>query len=81
MKTIGAFDAKTHLSGLLEQVARGESFLITRRGKPIASLCPVTSASQHGPRELIGSFRKQFARSLKPFPVEEIARLKEAGRR
>ena len=38
MLTVGAFDAKTHLSSLLEQVAAGEEVVITRHGKPIARL-------------------------------------------
>ena len=81
MKTIGSFEAKTHLSGLLEKVARGESFLITKRGKPVAALSPVTTGTLRGPKELITDFRKRFAKSLQPFPVEEIIELKEAGRR
>ena len=40
MDTIGAFEAKTHLSSLLERVAQGESFTITRHGKPVAQLVP-----------------------------------------
>jgi prevent-host-death family protein len=40
METIGAFEAKTHLSALLERVAHGESFTITRHGKPVAQLVP-----------------------------------------
>jgi len=35
---IGAFEAKTKFAELLEKVARGHEFLITRRGKPIARL-------------------------------------------
>jgi prevent-host-death family protein len=35
---IGAFDAKTHLSSLLDRVEAGEEFIITRRGKPVARL-------------------------------------------
>ncbi len=81
MKTIGAFEAKTHLSGLLEKVARGESFVITKRGKPVAALSPVTPKKQHGPKELITDFRKRFAKSLLPFSVAEIIDLKETGRR
>lgn len=46
MDTIGAFEAKTHLSSLLERVAKGERFTITRHGKPIAQLVPV---EQHDP--------------------------------
>lgn len=81
MKTVGAFDAKTHLSDLLEKVARGESFLITKRGKPIASLSPVNVGSRRGPKDLIVDFRKRFAKSLTSFSTEELAALKEAGRR
>jgi prevent-host-death family protein len=38
--TVGAFDAKTHLSRLLEEVQRGRVFTITRRGVPVAVLAP-----------------------------------------
>jgi prevent-host-death family protein len=81
MKTIGAFSAKTHLSDLLDQVAHGESFLITKRGKPMASLSPLTVAKRQGPKDLIGDFRREFAKSLKKFSKSEIAGLKEMGRR
>ena len=40
MITVGAFEAKTNLSALLERVARGEEVLITRHGKAIARLVP-----------------------------------------
>jgi prevent-host-death family protein len=40
MRTVGAFEAKTHLSSLLERVERGEEVVITRHGKPIARLVP-----------------------------------------
>ena len=36
--TIGAFDAKTKLSELLERVRKGEKFIITHRGMPVAKL-------------------------------------------
>lgn len=38
---IGAFEAKTRLSELLERVSRGQTYRITRRGKPIAELRPI----------------------------------------
>jgi prevent-host-death family protein len=41
--TIGAFEAKTHLSALLERVAQGEEIVITRHGKPLARLVPVAT--------------------------------------
>ena len=37
---IGAFEAKTHFSELLEKVSRGDSYIVTRRGKPVARLVP-----------------------------------------
>jgi prevent-host-death family protein len=40
METIGSFEAKTHLPKLLERVAQGEKFTITKRGKPVAMLVP-----------------------------------------
>jgi prevent-host-death family protein len=46
MKTIRTFEAKTHLSALLEQVERGEEITITRHGKAMARLVPVEAVSQ-----------------------------------
>ena len=40
MIQVGALDAKTHLSSLLDRVERGEEVLITRRGVPVARLVP-----------------------------------------
>lgn len=36
--TVGAFEAKTKLSELLDRVERGEEVLITRHGKPVAKV-------------------------------------------
>jgi prevent-host-death family protein len=41
MSTVGAFEAKTKLSELLDLVERGEARTITRRGTPVARLVPV----------------------------------------
>lgn len=46
MITVGAFEAKTHLSTLLERVAQGEEIVITRHGKPLARLIPVAVADR-----------------------------------
>jgi prevent-host-death family protein len=40
-KTVGAYEAKTHLPALLKQVERGKEIIITRREKPIARLVPI----------------------------------------
>ena len=39
-KEIGAFEAKTRLSELLERVDRGQVYVITKRGRPVAELRP-----------------------------------------
>lgn len=40
-KTVGAYEAKTHLSELLEKVEAGEEITITKHGAPVARLVPV----------------------------------------
>lgn len=40
MRVINIYEAKTHLSRLLEQVALGEEIVIARAGKPLAKLVP-----------------------------------------
>ena len=39
--TVGAYEAKTHLSELLDKVAAGEEITITKHGAPVAKLVPV----------------------------------------
>jgi len=38
---INVHQAKTHLSRLLERVARGEEIVIAKAGKPVARLVPI----------------------------------------
>jgi prevent-host-death family protein len=46
MRTVGTFEAKTHLSTLLEQVQRGEEIIITKHGRAVARLVPVGATSR-----------------------------------
>jgi len=39
--SVGAYEAKTHFSELLEQVEAGEEITITKHGTPVARLVPV----------------------------------------
>ena len=39
--TVGAYEAKTHLSALLEKVEAGAEITITKHGSPVAKLVPV----------------------------------------
>lgn len=45
MRTVGAFDAKTHFSQLLLEVEKGEKFIITKHGDEIAMLVPIEKAN------------------------------------
>ncbi len=42
---VGAYEAKTHLSELLEKVEAGEEITITKHGAPVAKLVPVKKAA------------------------------------
>ena len=46
MQIINVYDAKTHLSRLLDQVAQGEEIIIARAGKPLAKLVPYRDDDQ-----------------------------------
>lgn len=41
LKTVNLYDAKTHLSRLVEEAAAGAEIIIAKAGKPMARLVPV----------------------------------------
>ena len=59
MKELGAYEAKTHLSRLLDEVEAGASYAITKHGRPVALLVPA-SAGRSGMTvaEAIAGLRK-----------------------
>jgi prevent-host-death family protein len=81
MSTIGFYEARTRLSELLDQVARGKSVLITRRGKPAAVLGPPPVEPSKGVRQVIADFKaysKKQARTLGRATARDLI---EYGRR
>ena len=44
MRSIGAYEAKTHLPRLLDEVAKGERITITKHGRAVAILVPPETA-------------------------------------
>ena len=46
MQIINVYDAKTHLSRLLDQVAQGEEIISARAGNPLANLVPYREDEQ-----------------------------------
>jgi prevent-host-death family protein len=53
MTSIGFYEARTHLSQLLDEVAKGKSVLITRRGKPAALLSPPPAGEKKDVRRIV----------------------------
>lgn len=48
--TVGAYEAKTHLSELLEKVEAGQEITITKHGAPVAKLVPVKKGASQEER-------------------------------
>lgn len=60
MKTVNIHEAKTHLSKLVEEAAKGEPFIIAKNGKPIAKVTAVDAPSGKQVRRL-GFMEGQFS--------------------
>jgi prevent-host-death family protein len=41
VQTVNIHDAKTHLSRLVDQAAKGEPFIIAKAGKPLVKVVPL----------------------------------------
>ena len=66
MESIGAFEAKTHLSALLDRVAKGERITITRHGVPAALLIPVAEVETKLSHKEIVEGMRALRRRVKP---------------
>ena len=85
MKHVGIFEAKTHLSSLLEEVEKGGEIVITRHGNPVAKLVQPDDVSDPAKterrRQAIQRLRK-IANELKINPTHaEIKSWINEGRR
>jgi prevent-host-death family protein len=80
MKSVGAYEAKTHLPQLLDRVARGEEIQITRNGRPVARLVPERASAQPDVRSVIEQIRA-FRKGRKLGGGVSIRDLVEEGRR
>jgi prevent-host-death family protein len=77
--TVGAYEAKTHLPQLLEEVAAGLTITITKHGRPVARLVPPVMNDRPEPERVVASLRqaRQGIR-LKGLSLRELI---EEGRR
>ena len=72
MKSVSAAEANRSFSKLLGSVDRGEEFLITSRGRPVARLVPAATAEQAGAK---AKAAKKFFGDLAKRPVRNFARI------
>lgn len=57
MRRIGAYEAKTHLPRLLDEVAGGEAITITKHGVAVAVLAPASGSPARTAHEAIAGLR------------------------
>jgi prevent-host-death family protein len=83
VKSVGSYEAKTHLPRLLSEVEQGETITITKRGKPIAVLSPAQAAAGRDVAAIIAEFRaysREQASKRGPLSAREIKEMIEEGR-
>ncbi len=79
MRRVGAYEAKTHLPRLLDEVAGGETITITKHGVPVALLVPPRASSAADVRDAIAGLRAFRARhALGDVTIRELI---DEGRR
>ena len=75
LREVQASVAKTHFSQLLDEVERGQGFVILRHGRPIARLIPDPEGRRLRTAEAIADIKrlaKERAAKFGPVTVEEI---------
>lgn len=60
MHIVNIHEAKTHLSRLIEQAAKGEPFVIAKAGKPLVKVMPL-NAPERGQAKRLGFMAGQIA--------------------
>lgn len=82
LHTVGAFEAKTHFSQVLDRVERGESVLVTRRGRGVARIVPVRADEDRRARAAAAFDRmKQTRERIGRVPLAELTDLAREGHR
>lgn len=79
MQTVQAAEAKTHFLRILDDVERGESVIVTRRGRRVARIIPDTEADQERVNKVIESIL-EIRKRTKPVSLNEILAMRDEGR-
>ncbi len=81
MQTINIHEAKTHLSRLVEQAAKGDSFIIAKAGKPLVKVVALDAPAPAQVKRtgfLAGQF--EVPEDFDAMGGDEIAKLFGAGK-
>lgn len=85
MRTVGAFEAKTHFSQLLDEIQRTRSeIVIQRRGRTVAKLVPVSDLDEGQARsmeQVVADIRALRERIRARGPQLSIRELIDEGRK
>ena len=60
MRKVNIHEAKTHLSRLVEEAAKGEPFVIAKAGKPMVMVVPLDAAAEQPKKRRLGFLQGQL---------------------
>jgi prevent-host-death family protein len=80
MRQIQASEAKARFLQLLDDVEGGETVVVTRRGKPVATIHPAVRHDQERVNEAIARIYA-LRRRTKPVTAQELISARDEGRK
>ena len=72
--SVGAYEAKTKFSELIARAEKGESFVVTKNGRPVARIVPVPAFDREKARQAAQVIRDLAAKQGPMLPAEEAQR-------
>jgi len=72
--TVGAYEAKTKFSELIARAEKGESFVVTKNGRPVAEIKPPKQFDREKARKAAQELRAFLASQGPPVSPEEAQR-------
>jgi len=60
LKVVNIHEAKTHLSRLVEEAAKGESFVIAKAGKPMVKVIRLDAGEPEKPKSRLGFLEGKY---------------------
>lgn len=74
MRAIGIYEARVHFGDLLREVEEGETIIVTRHGRPIARLSPLSGDAKDpaSAMDAIHRFRRDYRPILGDATLREL---------